>query len=121
MHSFRYTLAVLLSALISLQALATVAAPCSPAVDDGGAMATAMDDSSHHAHHGMAVADNAAGAATNDCCDAGYCSQGGCVSIAAAAGAALLHADQLSTEAPAAMAASSPLHSPNRLFRPPSA
>ncbi|TDG11879.1 hypothetical protein E2F43_16055 [Seongchinamella unica] len=118
MHKHRYILAVWLSALVTLQSLAAVAMPCSgPGAGSASAM-TSMEDSTHHAHH---AADAAAEADSNACCDAGYCSQGGCLSIAAAASDLIPAAVELAHPPALSLPRSAPLRCPNTLFRPPSA
>lgn len=121
LHTFRYILAVWLSALISLQALAAVAAPCSSLVEGSGSMAISMDDSSHHAHHAAADRAEAPEGSAGNCCDDAYCSQGGCLTLPAATSEVLASTVELARTAPAVISGSVPRHKPNRLFRPPSA
>lgn len=121
LQRYRHILALLLSTLLSLQALMAVALPCSMSIDSGSGVIEAMDDDSHHAHHNPAATGDTAADDANSCCDAGYCSQGGCLSIAAAAND-VLPAVAESTRAPSiGYTASSPLHSTSNLLRPPSA
>ena len=110
-----------MSALISLQALAAVAAPCSPLAEGSASMAVSMEDSPHHAHHGAAEASEAEDDSVSDCCDSAYCSQGGCLSIPAAATDPISTAVELAQAPALAVPVSTPLYTPNRLYRPPSA
>ena len=116
MDNRRTIFAVLLSALLSLQALAAVAVPCGMG-DPAMAGSEQMADMDSHAHH-MSVDDSSE---TAECCDAGYCSQGGCLSLVPFSGSEY---EAIATNPPRvhpALAKISPLHRPNLLFRPPTA
>ena len=116
MDNRRTIFAVLLSALLSLQALAAVAVPCGA----GGPEMIGtehMADMDGHAHH-MSAEDSSEAA---ECCDAGYCSQGGCLSLVPFSGSEY---EAIATNPPSVhptLAKISPLHRPNLLFRPPTA
>lgn len=121
MRNLRYILALSLSALISLQALAGVAMPCFTSVEGGGSMVADMDDTSLHAHHGATDGGDTTDSDAGNCCDAGYCSQGGCLSLAAAASDRLISAVEPAHAPTPAIQFSTPQHSPTTLYRPPSA
>lgn len=108
--------------LVSVQALASVAVPCSLAVEIAIGEVVSEVAEAHHAHHGMSdVGDIADGEAANNCCDAGYCSQGGCLTVAAAANDALPPlARKMHAPSPPELGGT-PLATPHPLFRPPSA
>ena len=116
MDNRRTIFAVLLSALLSLQALAAVAVPCGTG-DPAMVGSEQMADMDSHAHH-MSAEDSSE---TAECCDAGYCSQGGCLSLVPFAGSEY---EAIATALPRiqpAVIRISPLHRPNLLFRPPTA
>ncbi len=116
MDTRRTFFAVLLSALLSLQALAAVAVPCG-AGEPEMIGTEHMADMDGHAHH--MSAENSRD--STNCCDAGYCSQGGCLSLVPFAGSEY---EAIATALPRiqpAVIRISPLHRPNLLFRPPTA
>lgn len=81
----------LLTILLLLQPVLASAVPCLmvPGSQDNlsamampGMAVSAMEGVDHSAHHGMAEG-TSADTASGTCCDSGYCSQGGCLSISA--------------------------------------
>ena len=117
MNTLRTIYAILLSALLSLQALAAVAVPCS--VADPGMIATEQSaDMDGHAHR-MPADDTQEG--TVDCCDAGYCSQGGCLSLVPFASSEYVAITATHLPIHPQLVKTSPRHHPNLLFRPPTA
>lgn len=113
-------LAVFLTSLLVLQSFAALATPCLIPSGEGSTMMN-MASADHSGHH-MPSEDASAGMqAAADCCDGGYCSQNGCVSLSL-----LIHSSNVfPVVAPdyhsRAFQTATPRRSPSSLFRPPSA
>ena len=117
---YRQICAIFFSTLVALQSWAAVAVPCGMPMDNGNPSMAAMD---HHAGHDMMTA--ASDAVSIDvpdtqCCDAGYCSQSGCVAMSFLITGPALVGDLQHDHFPWQSSSELPVWSPNSLFRPPS-
>ena len=113
----RQIVTLLLTGLIALQSVLAVAAPCvMPANEDSQMIAMGSDE--HAGHHMSAQATDTV---SIDCCDDGYCSQSGCVSITIVPGSA--HTGVMSLNTPTLFPQQTTLPEPlaDSLLRPPSA
>ncbi len=110
--------AFLLVMLIAGQSLIAVTAPCGP-VDSVAQFASSDMDHSMHAGHGMSQPDSTK-AADAGCCDAGYCSVNGCLSLAALPDSGLAASSPWLELFPASHQLILLSHLPPSLFRPPS-
>lgn len=120
MTNQRQLITALLTGLLVLQSVLAVAAPCDMSASDKGQMMMAMDSGDHTGHY-MPAIDTASGDEAPNCCDDGYCSQNGCLSISALTdtthGTELLPSGY--SHSPLKTTLLDPL--PNPLLRPPSA
>jgi uncharacterized protein involved in copper resistance len=119
--------------MLALQSIISLASPCGMSASEHSAMtamsampiakmsamnASKIDSSDHHAHH---IETASADVPTSNCCDGGYCSQNGCMSLSALTSVAFgATADSTAPYKTVAVTAA-PHWSPSSLYRPPSA
>ena len=110
---------LILTGLIALQSFASVAVPCSMPTDHGEHSVSTDVDSVDHSGHQMQTK-NDSQAVSEDCCEGGYCSLNGCVSIGVLLNLYSVAEIIRENQVPPWLMPASPTPHPNSLLRPPS-